>query len=144
MARNPPVAERPRDEVTGPFGVRAGPPDASTGWSAQSARKLCGLEPCSRESDVDCSVSGLMNVLPVGPTSTASWVALPRSSWFQVRNHSVYPSSHLPATGLPVIVIGSPGLDRSYHHWACSGDRFTQPWLTLVYPCSPSDQGAEW
>ena len=35
------------------------------------------------------SVSALTNVLPVGPACTASWVALPRSNCFQVRNHSV-------------------------------------------------------
>ena len=43
-----------------------------------------------------------------------------------------------------MIVIGSPGLEWVYHHSAFVGDRFTQPWLTLLYPCSPSDQGAEW
>src|SRR5207248_3205446 len=119
-------------------GLADGAAPRPAAWAAR------GLETGSGESDAAGSVSGLMNVLPVGPASTASWVALPRSSCFQVRNHSVYPSSQVPATGLPVTVIGSPGSDRSYHHWACSGDRFTQPWLTLTNPCSPSDHGAEW
>src|SRR5262249_16189961 len=80
----------------------------------QPARELCGLDPCSLEPDaVAGSMPGSTSVLPVGPASTAWWVALPRSSCFQVRNHWVYPSSHVPATGLPVTVIGSPGLARS-------------------------------
>src|SRR5215469_17770560 len=65
-----------------------------------------GTDPVSVGSD-----DGLMNVLPPGPASTARWVALPPRYWFQSRNHSVQPSSQLPALGLLVIVIGSPGMD---------------------------------
>src|ERR1700737_404811 len=55
------------------------------------------------------SVAGFTKELPDGPVCTASCSALPATSWFQVRNHTVHPSSHFPATGLPLIVTGSPG-----------------------------------
>ena len=42
---------------------------------------------------------------PEGPASTAMWVALPARYWDQDQNHSVQPSSHLPAFALLVIVF---------------------------------------
>ena len=48
------------------------------------------MDPCSLEVDVVAgNVSGLTKVLPVGPTCTASCVALPRSNCYQVKNHWV-------------------------------------------------------
>ena len=85
MARSPPVATRPSDFVTRARALVVEDGVVSQGGDlslplTQPARELCGLEPCSRELDALCSVSGLMNVLPVGPACTASWVALPRSN----------------------------------------------------------------
>src|SRR5690242_9031512 len=58
------------------------------------------------------SDDGETNVLPCGPASTASPVALPFRYCDQGRNHGVQPSSHLPAAVLAVMVIGSPGMDN--------------------------------
>jgi hypothetical protein len=58
------------------------------------------------------SEDGLTKLLPCGPAMTAMWVALPARYCDQDRNHWVQPSSHLPAFGLLVIVIGSPGMVR--------------------------------
>ena len=52
------------------------------------------------------------NVLPSGPVCSASCSALPRSHWFQGRNHTVQPLSQVPPFGLPAIVMGSPGTAR--------------------------------
>ena len=57
------------------------------------------------------SDEGETNVLPCGPAITAWPSALPFRYCDQVRNHSVQPSSHLPAAVLLVTVIGSPGMD---------------------------------
>ena len=57
------------------------------------------------------SDDGLTNVLPCGPACTASPSALPLRYCDQGRNHSVQPSSHLPAAVLLVTVMGSPGMD---------------------------------
>ena len=56
------------------------------------------------------AADGLTNVLPLGPASTARWVALPARYCDQDRNHSVQPSSQSPDFGLDSIVIGSPGM----------------------------------
>ena len=55
------------------------------------------------------SEAGFTKVLPSGPALTASPSALPFRYSGQLRNHSVQPSSHLPAFVLLVMVIGSPG-----------------------------------
>src|SRR5450759_3334790 len=55
------------------------------------------------------SDAGSTNVLPFGPTRTASCSALPRRSSRQDRNHTVQPLSQVPPRGLPLIVTGSPG-----------------------------------
>src|SRR5262249_3178318 len=92
----------------------AGPGDNPATRPPPPAGALCGRALGTPEPDsVAGSMPGAPSVRGVGPASTAWWVALPRSSCFQVRNHWVYPSSHVPATGLPVTVIGSPGLARS-------------------------------
>ena len=58
------------------------------------------------------SVAGSTNVLPEVPACTATPSALPFRYCGQVRNHSVQPSSHLPAAVLAVTVIGLPGMLR--------------------------------
>src|SRR5450759_1773110 len=59
------------------------------------------------------SDAGSTNVLPFGPTRTASCSALPRRSPGQDRNHMVQPLSQAPPRGLPPIVTGSPGTASS-------------------------------
>ncbi len=77
---------------------------------ARPQAELCGRGACSgARACTGASVSGATNELPSGPATTAWCSALPFSSCFQDRNHSVQPLSQVPATGLLVTVTGSPG-----------------------------------
>ena len=60
------------------------------------------------EADGVTRAGGLAKLLPPGPVTTAWLSALPLTSFFHDRNQIVHPSPHVPATGLPTTLTGSP------------------------------------
>src|SRR5215475_15274358 len=57
-------------------------------------------------------------------------------------SQTVQPSPGSTCTSVPVTVTGSPICELLNTQLALSSDRFTQPWLTLSEPWSPTDHGA--
>jgi DNA-binding NarL/FixJ family response regulator len=85
-------------------------PELAPAAGGQEACQLSGSGVPSGAVAVEAGIAlGLMNVLPPGPASTASFSALPWRYLSHGRNHWVHPLSNTPARGLPVTVTGSPG-----------------------------------
>ena len=79
------------------------------------------------------------------PLGRCSGQRLPWTHWFHGTCQSPNPS-HGSSAGPPELVTmtTSPCLLLSMTHLAFSGERLSQPWLTLRRPWSPMDHGALW
>src|SRR5437868_14308423 len=74
----------------------------------------------------------------VGP----ALIALHCSHSFQLSWQCPHPFIGSSFRGDPVMMIGFPMSVFLMNQAASEGLMFSQPWLTLEYPCDPTDQGA--